>query len=621
MPAPEVPIPAPAVEPSVLLLQHAFFLRMEAALARRRLWVLAGLLVAALSLRAAMSLDLLNTPFPYLHEWDESDMHTFDGWAKGIVMGDIWSRGIEPPYHVWHNNVVKDYAARYPERWAALLAANHGDERAAGAALWRSWCGDGRLFQEPLYAYFVAAIYRLGGPNVLLVFAVQMLLGCASLGLLYWIACEAFGECVGLLAALLILLYPTAMFYEFVLLRDAPLNFFGLMALLGLQSVWRRPTVLRAILSGAAMGVTLLLKGHFAILLLAALALLTWKLRRTPRTAALIGGALFGGALLGQAPLFVRNAVVGVPIFAAASNAGPTFIIANAGSSDYLDWKLGLVAPLMEKYGQSLPRLIWATVTSQPSAVMLRLAAEKLAASFDWFEIPNNVNFNYAALQSVVLSRLPVNFAVLGSFGVVGLFLARRAFARAPMLYAYVLTAWSVLILFFVFDRFRLQLAYALAPFAALCALRLVDLAMRKCWIPLSLGLGPTVAICSFSLAPLSVDDLPVRMGDYVTGHEFYFNRVARRLAANGNWAGAAATIRDELELQPGFVRRLDGRHAPANGGQADVAELFGSFYLEYADLLQEAHQPERAQAAAERGQQLGAAVAAFRSLTSRSAH
>lgn len=563
-----------------------------------------------------MALELSNSPFPYLHEWTESDMHTFDQWARRVAAGDIWSRDVGIPFHQWHRDVAADYAQRYPDRWQALLSENHDNTDNAIRGLWQRWCGGGRLFQEPLYPYLVALVYRISGPDVLPVFGMQMLLGAACVGLTYWITRRYFGELTGLIAGLLILLYPTPMFYEFVLLRDAPLIFLGLVALLLTQRALEEPTAARLIIAGIAIGASLLMKSHFALFAVLALATIWTSLRMRPRRATLACLTLLAGILIGDAPLVVRNLAVGVSPFAAAANAGPTFIIANAGSSDYLIWKTTYVAPLMEEYGMSLPRLALATLGTQTPGGFARLILEKLAATLYWFEEHNNVSFQYAQRFSAVLASMPVSFGILAPLGIVGAFLALRRGSRLSLLYAHLIMALAVLLLFFVFDRFRIQLAYALAPFAANSVVQLLDFGLQRRWSRFTATLLPIAVISLHSLSPLAPDEVPIRRDDYGISHDLFFDVRARSEARRGNWSGAAGVIREEIELQPPFVRQMSPQHPPLNVAQADVAQLFAGFYGEYANLLAEAGQQDVAQAAASRAEQLIRVVSRFRAST-----
>jgi 4-amino-4-deoxy-L-arabinose transferase-like glycosyltransferase len=65
-------------------------------------------------------------------------------------------------------------------------------------------------------------------PDVRLVFLWQMVLGVLANLLIYWLARRSFGDTVGALAGAMAVLYAPLMYYELILLREAPLTFAAL---------------------------------------------------------------------------------------------------------------------------------------------------------------------------------------------------------------------------------------------------------------------------------------------------------------------------------------------------------------------------------------------------------
>ena len=73
---------------------------------------------------------------------------------------------------------------------AAVPGVDEPRGAGAAAALWSHWCGNGRFYQEPLYPYLIALVYRVAGPGALYVIALQLLLGLAPV--------VRYVECAGL---------------------------------------------------------------------------------------------------------------------------------------------------------------------------------------------------------------------------------------------------------------------------------------------------------------------------------------------------------------------------------------------------------------------------------------
>src|SRR5207245_2431638 len=87
--------------------------------------------------------------------------------------------------------------------WARRIAA--GD-----------WLGRDVFYQSPLYAYWLAGIYGLGG-NVVAARVVQSILGAVSCVLLAKAAEHFFCRRVGWVAGIMMAVYPTAIFFDGVI--------------------------------------------------------------------------------------------------------------------------------------------------------------------------------------------------------------------------------------------------------------------------------------------------------------------------------------------------------------------------------------------------------------------
>src|SRR5438874_6226093 len=91
--------------------------------------------------------------------------------------------------------------ARGYDEWAQRLAA--GD-----------WIGRDVFYQAPLYPYFLGAIYRLAGRDLLIVRLEQACIGSASCVLLASACRRLFGDIGGAAAGLLLALWAPAIFFD-----------------------------------------------------------------------------------------------------------------------------------------------------------------------------------------------------------------------------------------------------------------------------------------------------------------------------------------------------------------------------------------------------------------------
>ncbi|MFQ5807391.1 MAG: glycosyltransferase family 39 protein [Phycisphaerae bacterium] len=583
------------------------YTQLEDWLRRRRKHLLTAIVAIAFLLRVFCFLELANSPCFWWHEWTESDLHTFHSWALAIGDGDWWSTTVRPPLHGWHREIAEDYARIFPERWAALKAANpSSDPDSAARALWNHWCGGGRTYQGPLYPYLIAGTYLLLGPAVGWVYAGQILLGIVSVMLVHVLARRYFGEVAAIMAAALALLYGPLLFYEFVLLRVTLIVFWGLLLVFLLDEARERPTVPAWAAVGVTLGLSVALKAHFVLVVFAAVALLVVGYRKQWRRCGRCAMALALGGFISFSPVVARNLVAGAPPLDVASNGPPTFLISNAEDSGYVRWGTRHTARILAETDNAFLPTAVATLKTHPSfASYLRLLAEKVFATCYWFEEPNNANFYYAQLHSNVLRSLPVSFGAIGPPAIVGLVLALRRCRRCAPLYFVVLTNCAVLHFFFVFGRFRLPLVAALLPFAGFAVARLIQAVLARRWKTAGAIVGVCVVLGVFTLGPSTGDQPLVRSADVQVGHQVYYDVLLQSALSQGDLDAAADVLRESLRRQPPEVRAL-GPSRPARSVQeAQLAALYAAICRRHARVLQHAGRAAEAEKQLKRSTEL----------------
>jgi hypothetical protein len=235
--------------------------------------LLALLIVASVAIRAAYFRQLDHSPLIQMHRSSQTDMHYYDGWARQIAAGDWRSSLVRIPMHRWHREVAAAYLGAHPDVRATLereaKEATEGPD--AQERLWAQWMQAPRFYQDPLYPYAIASIYRAVAADARWVIAAQLAVGVLTNVLVWWIARRYFGELAGASAAALAVLCAPLVFYEGLLLRDS------LIAFTGLAIVWMTDRALRSrgvapwLVLGLALGAACLLKSSF-LLLVAALA-------------------------------------------------------------------------------------------------------------------------------------------------------------------------------------------------------------------------------------------------------------------------------------------------------------------------------------------------------------
>ncbi len=590
--------PSPAPVP--LSLNSELLRQAEKWLAGRRLLVAMLILGAAVAIRAACYVELSAGPCFHLHKWDESDMHHFDQWARQIVAGDWLSQRIDIPMHAWHREVAVAHLR--------AIAASHGASLPAGAAtettpeqaraIWYQWLDPRQFYQDPLYPYLLAGVYKLVGPDVRYVFALQMLAGVLATLAAWRVASRCFGELAGVAAAVGFLAYGPLVFHEFVLLRDSLVASASIGLVYLLLIWWRHPSARLAFYCGLAAGVAVLLKSHFILFFLLALVAAAVRFRADVRTGGAVLLTLAAGFVLALAPLAARNFVVGAPLFALASGGGPTFILSNASDAGTLRWSTSQVAPIMAEFRGRLLDTIVRTLGTHPHAgSYLGLLADKLAMALMWYEWPNNVNIYHYRQYSSGLVWLGLSFGLISPLALLGVVLAARTRGCGPLLWM-AATNLALLLLFFGVARFRIALAAVAIPLAAAGLVWLADRALSRRYALLAVAAVPLAAVCFWTLHPAEVLEPLVSRDDFTASYLAYYEPQLGSALAAGEFERAARVVSDAIRVQPPFVHELVRGRRPANQAERDIAAWFAELHGELGRILKLLGRPDLAESA-----------------------
>jgi tetratricopeptide (TPR) repeat protein len=395
--------------------------------------------------------------------------------------------------------VVYTYQVRYTPFFQTLgLDAKFYDQWAreiAGGTAER-----GAFFMTPLYSYFLAAIYRMFGRDLLLIRLIQAGLGSATAAIVYTIGRDLFDRRVGLIAGLATAVYGALIFYDCSILLTPLLVFLNV---LGVYLLVRADTTGRRIhyvVAGAVLGLAAI--GRAAALVSAAAAVLwVWfsGRREEPRTKRTYGGRTAAlrcaalvvlGIVLVVAPVTIRNFVVERDFVPITSNGGLNFFIGNGeratggyvkpeGLDIVTDPDGELIAE--RAVGRDLKpsevsdywyRRAWASIRQDPGG-WAKLMVRKVAFVMSSYELPQLENYDFQKRYSPLLRMPLLGFAVIAPFGLVGLGLSFRR-RRTKLLAVYALVYLLSIAAFFVVARYRLPVVPLLVVFASYGAVELV---------------------------------------------------------------------------------------------------------------------------------------------------
>ncbi|HEX4823243.1 MAG TPA: glycosyltransferase family 39 protein [Candidatus Polarisedimenticolaceae bacterium] len=473
-------------------------------------WFLAGVLVLAATFRVWHVLALRQLP---LFDRLIVDSEAYDLWAQRIAAGD-WLSGARP------------------------------------------------FYQDPLYPYVLAALYKLFGRDLLLVRLVQVACGVATCGLVAALGRQLAGPAAGNLGALLMALNRAAVFQEGEFEKTA-LSVF--LATLSLVCFLRRGTwwMLGA---GVALGLAALTRANLLLMVPAALVYFGWRKEWRPAVALVLG------TLVVIMPVTLRNGLVAHEWVLTASGMGQNFYTGNNPANhdgrfravpfvrpetaheegDFLaEAERRVGHPLTAKEASSYWfRESLHTMEAEP-AFAARAMASKAALFWSDVEVADAWDLPFIERFSPPLRPL-LPFSLFLGLAVLGLIPALRTEGGRVMAAWIVIYSASV-IAFFIFSRYRLHVVPLLAAFAGAgivwSAERLRQGEGRRLLVP---GLAAVALAATSALAFPSY-----RIEDTTSAAS-----LAELYQERGDFVSARRVVDDALRREPGDARLLceDGK-------------------------------------------------------------
>ncbi len=420
-------------------------------LVHRDWWIAGWIFVVALTLRLIYLAQIVDVPF---YQILIMDAQAYDAWAQRIAAGD--------------------------------------------------WVGSEAFYQAPAYPYLLAVLYRVFGHDLNVIHAVMMGLGALACPVLYFATRILFGRSSGLIAGLLLAVYPPAIFFDGLIGKQTLGLLLMTLFLLSLLRFQQRPRARIVFGAGVLLGFLALTREH-ALVFAPAIALwIPWRFAQarhgSGRPWAWVGAFLLGVVLV-LGPVLARNWVVGDTLALTTAQMGPNFFIGNNPDAT------GLYVPLVpgrhtpdfespdatrlaeDALGRPLTRgevsNYWLGrgfdfVLGQPLQ-WLRLSAFKALLTWNAFEIADTEDmYVYADWSWLLRWLIPVwGFGLLAPLAAAGVVLAwPRRRDTAVLLWMMLIFTASVA-LFMVFARMRYPLVPMLLPFAGY-ALREVPARLRE---------------------------------------------------------------------------------------------------------------------------------------------
>lgn len=162
--------------------------------------------------------------------------------------------------------------------------------------------------RPPLYPGLLAAVWSVTGPqNLQVIRALQILLSLITAAVVYFIGLRVFSPTVARWAAAICWLYPSLIFFDFLILTETLFTLLLAVFVLTTVVVVQRPTARAAVVCGVALGFAALTRSILWPLPLLLCPLLVLLVRETFTKRLAIAALVFAGYAVVLAPWVVRN--------------------------------------------------------------------------------------------------------------------------------------------------------------------------------------------------------------------------------------------------------------------------------------------------------------------------
>jgi tetratricopeptide (TPR) repeat protein len=366
--------------------------------------------------------------------------------------------------------------SRQYDQWAQQLAGGQ-------------WIGTEVFYQTPLYPYALAVVFRIAGHNLDLVRVIQAILGAASCALLGLAGRRFFNDRVGVVAALLLAVYPPAIFFDGLIQKSSLDVFLITLVLVSIAQFQDRRHWKWLIALGVTTAALALNRENARIVYPVVGAWLLFQFRDVPvRRRAGWAAVFFCATFVVLLPVGVRNYWVGGEFLLSTSQLGPNFYIGNnarasgsyeslvPGRGDAAHERADATALASKAVGRPLSpgevsnywlRQSFAYIRAQP-VQWLALMGKKVLLTLNAAEVPDTESIEaYADCSRILGALLWLDFGVVLPIAALGGWIHRRESRRLLILYGMAAGLALAVAAFYVVARYRHPLVPILLLFTA----------------------------------------------------------------------------------------------------------------------------------------------------------
>ena len=334
----------------------------------------------------------------------------------------------------------------------------------------------------PLYAFFLAGMYRLVGVDPTMVYIAQVLISLLTI----WMTCrlgrQLFGMWGAFVGGLGLALYPAAILYDVRLLSVALGTAFTVATALFAHRAWLTGRLGFWALAGLLLGVGALVRGNLLLVAPFILALAWLRGTGVARYTSML--AVFLGLSLGVGPSAWHNHVAGEGFVPVSLGGGINLYRGNNAhfvdaavhpfrlppQRDGLLRKSQLIASVendrqltsseADRYWLGKTIMAWYDQPVRAVGITIRKMTQVLASA----EIGDHMNLEQMASRNGVLDRIPPFLTPLSALALLGLLVTRRP--RDAGVATVLMASVGSVALFFVVSRYRAPIVPLLAIYA-----------------------------------------------------------------------------------------------------------------------------------------------------------
>lgn len=353
----------------------------------------------------------------------------------------------------------------------------------SGGELW----GSKAFMKWPLYAYFLALLFKFTGGDLVSVYSLQLALGAINCVLVYFIARIMFERGIAFLAALLCVWYGVFVFYDGLPIYNCLSLFLNYLLFLLILSVQNNPDKRNLFWIGILSGICTITKASILIFAIPAAAWILW--REKPGLKKLVYHYSFFclGLSIIIASVALRNYLVEKDLVLIDGNTGINFYLGNNPQADGLFRSAENVALNQEGMfrdarviaDNALGRNLKTSEVSRywfdrglvfardNPAGYFKLLFKKFKLLFSPQEFPHEAEYYSITGKIRIFKIMFMDLRFILPFAFLGMLVNLKKFKETALLYMIIIALSAGIILFFVTTRYRVSMVPFLIIFAS----------------------------------------------------------------------------------------------------------------------------------------------------------